>query len=178
MDSRLQLTRTTVLLHWVIAIAMIGSLFFGLYIEDLPRSPEKGTFIGIHESIGVLILFTALYRIIWRIRNRFPERLTPVADWQEKATKVVHLLLLAGTVLMPVSGAMMSVGAGFPVALFGLELIPGAENELLDEMGHVMHGLGGKVMLAAIAVHVLASLKLAFVTKDGTMRRIFGKQIA
>lgn len=178
MDSKAQLTKTTVILHWLIAIAMIGSLAFGLYLEELPRSPDKGMLIGIHKSVGVLILAFALYRIVWRMINRFPDRLSSVPQWQEKVTKIVHLFLLAGTLFMPISGVMMSVGGGHPVAVFGFELIAaGAENELLGQIGHAIHGLGGKLLILAVALHLLASFKHALFTRDGTMKRILGSRV-
>ncbi|MBU2967356.1 cytochrome b [Amphritea sp. 2_MG-2023] len=179
MDSRAQLTKTTVFLHWIIALAIIGSLGFGLYLEDLPGSPDKGALIGIHKSIGVLILVVALYRIYWRIRNGFPQRLTPVADWQEKAATLVHLILLAGTVLMPISGIFMSVGGGHSVAVFGLEVIPAqGEIEWMGDLGHLLHGLGGKIMIAAILLHVAAAVKLWLFTKDSTMQRMLGRKVS
>jgi len=179
MDSRSQFTKTTVALHWIIALAVIGSLILGMYVEDLPRGTEKFELIGLHKSVGVLVLFVALYRLIWRIRNRMPERLSPVAAWQEKVTTLVHLILLAGTLLMPLSGILMSMGGGHPVALFGVELIAGGdENELLEVMGESMHGLGGNVMIAAIALHVVASVKHHLLTRDGTLQRMLGRRVA
>ncbi len=179
MDSRSQFTKTTVALHWIIAIAMIGSLAFGMYIEDLPRGPEKIELIALHKSIGVLVLVVALYRLIWRIRNRMPEHLSPVAEWQEKVTTLVHFILLAGTLLMPISGMLISIGGGHSIAVFGLELIAGGDkNELLGETGKIMHGLGGNVMIAAIALHVAASVKHHLLTKDGTLQRMLGRRVA
>lgn len=179
MDSRSQFTKTTVALHWIIALAVISSLILGMYVEDLPRGAEKFELIGLHKSVGVLVLFVALYRLIWRIRNRMPERLSPVAAWQEKVTTLVHLILLAGTLLMPLSGILMSMGGGHPVALFGVELIAGGdENELLEVMGESMHGLGGNVMIAAIALHVVASVKHHLLTRDGTLQRMLGRRVA
>jgi len=179
MDSRSQFTKTTVALHWIIALAVIGSLILGMYVEDLPRGTEKFELIGLHKSVGVLVLVVALYRLIWRIRNRMPERLSPVAAWQEKVTTLVHLILLAGTLLMPLSGILMSMGGGHPVALFGVELIAGGdENELLEVMGESMHGLGGNVMIAAIALHVVASVKHHLLTRDGTLQRMLGHRVA
>ncbi|WP_417227750.1 cytochrome b [Amphritea sp.] len=179
MDSRTQFTKTTVFLHWIIALAIIGSLIFGMYLEDLPRSPDKGALVGIHKSIGVLILLVALYRIYWRIRNGFPQRLTPVEQWQEKVATIVHLTLLAGTVLMPISGILMTVGNGYPVAVFGLNLIPGGDKiELLADAGHIVHGLGAKVMIAAVLLHVAAAVKLQLSTKDGSLARMFGRKVS
>ena len=56
MDSRSQFTKTTVALHWIIALAVIGSLILGMYVEDLPRGTEKFELIGLHKSVGVLVL--------------------------------------------------------------------------------------------------------------------------
>lgn len=175
MDAHARLTRTTVALHWLIAIAMIGSLILGLVVEEMERGPDKFMLIGLHKSVGVLVLVVAAYRFIWRLREGFPKRLTPVADWQERVTSVVHWLLLLGTLLLPLSGIAMSVGGGYPVGVFGFELIAGGDkNELLGEAGHIVHGLGGKIMIAAVLLHVAASFKHALVTRDGTLRRILG----
>ncbi len=179
MDSRTQLTKTTVALHWIIAIAMMGSLAFGLYIEDLPRGSEKIELISLHKSVGMLVLLTALYRLVWRIRNRMPEHLLPVAAWQEKVATLVHLLLLAGTVLMPISGMLISIGGGYSIGVFGFELIAASDKqEWLGDAGKIMHGLGGKIMIAAIVLHVAAAFKHHLVTKDGTLQRMLGRRVA
>ncbi|WP_428036237.1 cytochrome b/b6 domain-containing protein [Amphritea sp.] len=41
-----------------------------------------------------------------------------------------------------------------------------------------MHGLGGNVMIAAIALHVAASVKHHLLTKDGTLQRMLGRRVA
>ena len=45
-DTFEKFSLTTVSFHWIIAIAIIAMLAFGLYIEDLPRSPEKDELMG------------------------------------------------------------------------------------------------------------------------------------
>ncbi|MEH6650872.1 MAG: cytochrome b/b6 domain-containing protein [Motiliproteus sp.] len=85
MDTRSKLSHPTVFLHWLIAFAMIGSLAFGLYLEELPRSPDKGALIGIHKSVGVLILLFAAYRVLHRLRNKLPKPLTVTPRWQQKS---------------------------------------------------------------------------------------------
>ena len=45
-DTFEKFSLTTVSLHWIIAIGMIAMLAFGLYLEDLPRSPEKGELLA------------------------------------------------------------------------------------------------------------------------------------
>lgn len=178
MDTKSQLSRSTVILHWLIAVAIIGSLAFGLYLEDLPRSQNTDELIGLHASIGVTILLFALYRIVVRIRNRLPKPLTVTPYWQQKSAVAAHILLLVGTVLMPVSGIIMSIGGGHSVAWFGLELIPdGDGNELLSDIGHIMHGLGGKLFMLVIMFHIVATLKHQWIDKDATLKRMLGARV-
>ncbi len=168
----------TIGLHWIIALGMIAMLAFGLYLEDLPRSPEKGSLMGLHKSFGLLILVLASLRIVWRIRNKFPKPLSPLVSWQEKLAKFTHWLLIVGTVLMPVSGVLMSIGGGHSLAFFGMELIAeGGKNEMLDNIGHVIHGLGSKLLIAFIILHAVAAVKHQFMDKDGTLSRMIGKKV-
>ncbi|MGB0466866.1 MAG: cytochrome b [Pontibacterium sp.] len=178
MNTYSKFSKLTVILHWLIAFAMIGSLAFGLYLEELPRSPDKGALIGLHKSVGLLILLFALYRVIHRLRNPLPQPLTVSPHWQQKLATAVHFVLLAGTLLMPVSGIIMSVGGGYPVGLFGLELIAAGEgHELLSNAGKAMHGLGGKLLILAIVLHIAGALKHHFIDKDGILKRMLGTEI-
>ena len=170
---------TTVSLHWIIAIGMIAMLAFGLYLEDLPRSPEKGGLIGIHKSFGIIIFTLAVARIFWRIKNKFPKPLSTLTSWQAKLAKFTHWFLIIGTVMMPISGVIMSVGGGHPIAIFGLELIAGSEQkiEALSEVGHIVHGLGGKLIILFLILHVIGAVKHQIMDKDGTLSRMVGRRI-
>jgi len=87
--------------------------------------------------------------------------------------------LLFGTLLMPISGILMQLGEGRAIAFFGLELIAasGVENEIIEKIGEVGHGLGSKLMILAVALHIAAALKHHFIDKDGTMTRMLGKHV-
>ncbi len=178
-DTHRRFSGLTVSLHWIIALGMITLIAFGLYIEGLPRGPEKGQLIGLHKSFGIVIFVLALLRIGWRFVNRFPRPLSTLPTWQENLAKLAHWVLILGTILMPVSGVIMSVGGGHPVGVFGFELIARSdvENETMNQIGHAMHGLGGKLLILFIVLHVVGALKHQLIDKDGTMQRIFGKTV-
>ncbi len=167
----------TISLHWIIAIAFIAMLAFGMYVEDLPRSPEKGELIGLHKSIGVIILLLALVRIGWRAMSKYPAPLSEVPKWQDIIAKLTLLVLILGTVMLPVSGIVMSIGGGHGLAVFGLELIAGSgeKMETLSKIGHIMHGLGGKLMIVFIVLHILGAIKHEHIQKDGTLSRMLGR---
>lgn len=169
----------TVWLHWIIAIGMISMLAFGLYIEDQPRSPDKGQLIGLHKSFGLIIFVIAVTRISWRYKNKFPKPLSLMPPRQRKLVKFTHWVLIVGTVLMPISGILMSVGGGHSVGLFGLELVSGSgvKTEFMEELGHIIHSLGSKILIFFILLHIAGAVKHQFFDKDGTISRMLGKHI-
>ena len=178
-DTLAKFSLATVALHWLIAIAMIAMLAFGLYLEDMASSPDKGALIGLHKSIGILILFFAITRIIWRIQNKFPQPLSKMPNWQAFIAKLTHWVLIVGTVLMPISGVLMSVGGGYSVGVFGWELISGTgeKNEAMSNIGHLLHGLGGKLLILFIVLHAAGAIKHQVIDKDGTLSRMLGKKV-
>ncbi len=168
----------TIGLHWIIAFAMIAMLAFGLYLEDLPRSPEKGELIGLHKSIGMIILALAFIRIGWRVISTYPEPLGLMTKAQEIIAKITLLVLMLGTVMMPISGIFMSIGGGHAVGIFGFELISGSGEkiETLSKIGHIMHGLGGKLIIAFVILHIAGAIKHEHIDKDGTLSRMLGRK--
>ncbi len=80
---------------------------------------------------------------------------------------------------MPISGFMMTIGGGYPVGIFGFELIAHSEDkiEILSEAGHLIHGLGGKLLIALILLHAVAAIKHERLDKDGTLSRMLGRSL-
>ena len=162
--------------HWLTALVMIGMISFGLYLEnaDLTRD-ARGQLMGLHKSVGSVFLIYAIWRVGYRAQQGFPPPLASTPKWQRVSARFVHLLLLFGIVSMPASGLIMTLFKGRPVDIFGLLTIPAFEkNELLAGIGHVMHGIGANVLIAAIGLHILAALKHHIIDKDLTLSRMIG----
>ena len=174
MDSKL--SKPTIALHWITGVLFIGVIILGLYVEGLPRSPEKFELLGIHKSLGVIILAVALIRIIWR----FKEGPITGAPEQNRALQILaksvqHLLLLA-TLLMPISGIMMNTGGGRALEVFGLEILAAGEKiEWLGSLGHTIHVIAAKIIIALIVLHVIGALKHQLVNRDHAIERMFGR---
>lgn len=177
-NTREKLTLSTIASHWLIAFAIIGMVAFGMYLEDLPRSPEKGWLIGIHKSIGLAILVLAIGRLFMRLVNRFPKHVGSYARWELTLSKIILALLVLTMFLLPISGILMTFGGGHPLPVFGLFTIgPFEKSELLSQMGHIGHGLGSKLLILAIVLHIAGALKHHFIDKDGTVKRMAGKRV-
>lgn len=178
-DTFEKFSSITVGFHWIIAIAIIGMLTLGIYMEDLPDSPDKGDLYDIHISIGVIVLVVASLRITWRIINKFPIPLSTMPKWQERIAKLAHWVLIIGSVMMPISGLMMNLGGGRSLSVFGYELIAesGVENEFLAGFGHTFHEYGGKLLILFVVLHALGAIKHQFIDKDGTISRMIGRRV-
>lgn len=180
-DTKEQFSTKTVTLHWIIALAMIGMVVFGLVLEDMPRSDGKSALIQIHKSIGVIVLALALWRLVWRVRQGMPQSVSVLTPVQAKLAHATHGFLLLCTLLLPVSGIVYSIGSARPISIFGVPFIPqllAAKNETLAAIGKGGHAILGKLIIAAILVHVAGALKHHLVDRDGTLRRMVGARVA
>lgn len=178
------LSLTTKLLHWIVAIFMISLIAVGIYMN------ENGVYAlyPIHKSMGVIAFVFILWRVIWRVKQGWP---TPVSQYhkhEQMLSKLVHWVLIIGTIIMPISGMIMSGFGGHGVAVFGLELVaenyangnPNVKvpiNAELSALGSRMHGVVGTVLIGAILLHVVGALKHHFLDKDNTLRRMLGMKL-
>ena len=65
-------TITAIGLHWLIAAALFSMFALGLYMADLPLSPEKLKLYSWHKWAGVTVFLLAVMRLIWRATHRPP----------------------------------------------------------------------------------------------------------
>ena len=184
LDTSTQFSRTTVFLHWIIAISIIGLMAVGIYMENT----SNYSLYPWHKAIGFLIFFVILIRVIWRVKNGWPTPASNYSAFEHSLAKLVHWVLILGTLLMPISGFLMSSLGGHGVDVFGWEVVafnPDPENpqKALAHNGqiagfaHSVHYWLGNILIAAIALHILGALKHHIIDKDGTIKRMLGKSI-
>ncbi len=177
-DQKDRLSIQTIGLHWLLALAMIGMLAFGLILEDMPKGDTKTALMWWHKGLGVAILVLAVWRLGWRMNQGFPAALSHAPAWQETAATLAHWFLLLGTLFMPISGMLMSLSHNRSIDVLGLFTIPAlGEIEALHDVSEAVHGLGGKLLIAAIILHVVGAIKHEAIDKDGTMARMAGRQV-
>ncbi|MFZ6819442.1 cytochrome b [Undibacterium sp. Ji22W] len=182
MDQQHQLSKTSVVLHWLIALVMIILSVVGLVMSE----KEIWFLYPIHKSIGTLIFALILIRVVWRMRQGWPKPIRPYAQYEQVLSKTVHWILITGTVLMPISGMLMSAVGGHGIALFGWELV--AEHHSLTQpdqalpysefwagVGESGHTIIAYVLIAAIALHIAGALKHHIIDRDATLRRMLGQ---
>lgn len=176
------LDKASVLLHWLTGWTIIGLLALGIYMEE----NEAWHLYDLHKSLGALIFVIALIRVWRRIRQGWPEPVSQYSKLEQTLSKLVHYVLLIGSVLIPLSGIVMSVAGGHGLGVFGLELIaenpdpanPGQSAPLfgpLAGMAHGMHGMASNLVIVALVLHIVGALKHHLIDKDRTLSRMLGR---
>lgn len=163
------------LLHWVMAVLMIGIIAVGYYMDGLADDdPSRGTFYNLHKSTGILILALVIVRLTWRQINTRPILPESVLHWQKRLAHLAHALLYAFMFAMPLSGWAMSSAAGKAIPFYGLfelpPLIP--KGSSYGGVAHDFHVLAWWGLLAIIMLHIAAALLHHFYYRDTTLKRM------
>ena len=162
------------LLHWALAVLIIGLIGFGMYIEDLKVSLDNLHLFNWHKALGILAFSLILLRLLWRFLSPPPPVLGP-SGWQATAAHWVHRLFYILMVAMPLCGWIASSATGFEISFFGLFPIPliTPENEPVEMVFFAQHGIIGKLLIFLILLHVAGAMQRQFVKRDGTLRRMW-----
>lgn len=163
----------SIALHWLVALGVGAMLAFGYWISTLPRGSEKTDFVQLHKSFGMIVFAAALARLVWRARTGFPEARGAV--WERRLAGLSHRLLIALTILMPLTGIVRSLAYARPVSVFGFPVIPqliAEKNEALNELAGSLHDGCALTLAVLVALHAAAAIKHHVVDRDDTLTRM------
>jgi cytochrome b561 len=178
MESRY--TRTAMLLHWLIAFLLVGQFAFGWYLQSIPRGiPERGYFVNLHKSTGLLIGLLVLVRIGWRASHAPPPLPFSVPRWQQQAAAASHYLLYVLMLVMPLSGYLASNFSKFGIHFFNTVKLPpwGIDSKALYAIFNQTHIISSWLLLALVVVHVLAAFKHLLVDRDTVFARMLPQRM-
>ncbi len=153
------------ILHWVLAILILGLIAVGWWMEGLDRetAPYKFTVYGWHKSLGMIVLLLVLWRISARHRHGAPELPHTIPYLQRMLANMVQGLMYLSMLAVPISGYIMSEAAGYGVSVFGWKLPQLMEkNTEIAGWAHDIHGIAPYVFLGLIALHIAGALKHRF----------------
>jgi cytochrome b561 len=173
MESMKRYSRVASALHWLIALAIFATFPLGLYMADLPLSPQKLRYFSWHKWAGVSIFFLVLIRVLWRVSHEPPAPLA-MPYWQRFAAQTAHYLLYTCMLLIPLSGWFMSSAQGFQTVWFGVVPLPDLieKNAAMAQRLTQAHELLNYGMLGLVIVHAAAALEHQFIRKDGLIGRM------
>jgi len=167
-------TLPAIVLHWVMALGLIGAIAVGWYISGLPMSVARLKLINWHKWFGITLLALFVLRLLWRATHRPPAE-PPMPAWQARAASAVHGLLYLLMAAVPLLGWAYSNAAGFPVVWFGVLPLPdwvGTNKELAETLKG-LHKIAAWSLAVLIAVHVGAALKHQLIDRDRLLARMW-----
>lgn len=182
MDTRQRFSPITIALHWLVALGILGLIGLGIYMARTEAWP----LYHLHKSIGLLLFLVILVRLVWRLRQGFPEPAGTLNRFEHLAALWMHRALLACTVLMPLAGMLYSGASGNGFGIFSVEIFPANPlrdasgmavpfNASLAALGQTLHAALGYTLLALIALHLGAALKHHLLDRDRTLLRMLGR---
>lgn len=162
------------LFHWGMAVLVIYMLYLGLTMEDLPLGPEKLRLIGLHKSLGIIVLVLALLRLKWRWFSKTPPLPDDLDKMHRVGSKLAHSMFYGLLILIPLCGWVMSSARGFSVSVFGWGPLPDFvnRNEELGKISGEAHEILAFALIGVIVLHVLAALVHHFKYKNRVLKRM------
>ena len=167
-----------IVLHWLLALVVLAMFGVGLYMTDLPFSPQRLKLYNWHKWAGVTFLALTLLRLVWRMTHRppaLPLALTrTMPGWQHRAYHATHHLMYLLFFAVPLVGWAYSSAAGFPIVWFGQIALPDLlpVNKELAEVIKPLHKSLALALVALAGLHIAAAIKHQWVDRDGLLGRM------
>ena len=161
-------------LHWLMAVLILGLLALGIYMSDLPLSPQKLEFYSWHKWAGVTVFVLVWLRLAWRVTHRPPALPETMAPVMRLAAHAGHAALYGLMIAIPLSGWLMSSAKGFQTVWFGVLPIPDllGRDKALGDLLQQAHQALNLLLMLTLGGHLGAALWHHFVLKDDTLRRM------
>ena len=164
-----------VVLHWLVALVVIGLFLLGLWMTGLTyyddwyrRGPD------LHKSIGILLFFVMLARVVWRSINITPEYDPGISAFERRAAHGVHLLLYVLIFALMLSGYLISTADGKPIHVFGLFAVPATISDIpnQEDTAGAVHWYLALILISLVSLHAVAALKHHFIDRDRTLKKM------
>ncbi|MCT4657193.1 MAG: cytochrome b [Cohaesibacter sp.] len=161
------------LLHWLMAIAILGLFGLGFWMVDLTYySPYYKTAPDLHISIGMTLLVALIGRIVWRQINPRPDD-SYLPTHERIISHLVHMALYALLIILMISGYLIFTADGRPLIIFGLFEVPSLYQATgLEDQAGFIHKYTAYGLIGLSTIHALAALKHHFIDKDPTLLRM------
>lgn len=168
-----------ILMHWVVAIAIIAMIGSGLIMtSELLEAFKRFELFQWHKSLGVVVIFLVTFRIIWRVTHKAPPLPDSIPAKEKRLAHLGHVLLYWMMVILPLSGWLLvsSSSLGIPTIVFGgpewphIRFVEG--NESVHEVAEFVHEFGAYAMIVLIAGHIAAVVLHKKKHKENLLKRM------
>lgn len=161
------------LLHWTIAVLLVGLVCVGWYMMSIEDQPNSGWYFDMHKSFGLVAASLILLRIVWRVTHKPAPLPLSVPRWQVKVALLVQGLLYVCMIVMPLTGFIGASFSKHAIVFFGLPLPSWVNpNHDIAELFFEVHETVAWILVALVGLHVLGAFKHLFIDKDAVFQRM------
>jgi cytochrome b561 len=165
--------------HWMMFALIAAQFIVAWSMPAIHRGTQPEFWIGLHLSLGALLLVLTLFRLAWRVTHAAPAPIPGMPNWQRRLAGATHALIYFILLAMPITGWAAASVRGWRVTLFGLFALP----ELLPKgtsigfrAGDVHADILSWVLLAIVGLHICAALYHRFIRRDGVLQRMMPRR--
>lgn len=176
--SRSRYSQVAIVLHWTIALFIIGNLAGGIALaNDWLTGPLAQTALTLHQSFGLTILGLSLVRLAWRLANPPPSLPRDMSAAEHLLAKTTHWLFYGFMILIPLTGWAMSSAntKNFPIPyfwLFNMPHLPVLMSRANSHQYHQIHAYLAYATIATLALHITGALKHQYFDRDNVLARM------
>jgi cytochrome b561/polyisoprenoid-binding protein YceI len=175
--TRTRYTTVAIIIHWLIAAAILFQIILGWRMGDEPKGPATYAIFQLHKSIGITILLLSLFRLAWKLTHKSPPPPEGQPNWERLASHVVHWGFYIIMIGLPLTGWILVSASriSIPTVLYGAipwphlpflpELAAGPKH-VWHEIGEVGHGVLVKLTYLLLLLHLGAVAKHQILDKD------------
>ena len=169
------------LLHWVIALMVLGLLASGLtiwYLEfdgvkALLGSANTNMLYEYHKTFGMLVLGLMAIRLLVRFEAGKPEYEDPPGLLIRAIAALVHYLLYLALFAQAILGLLATDALDYPLEFFHWNLPQQiAKDQAMGETLYMAHEYVGWALVALVSLHILGALKHGIIHRDGVLGRM------
>lgn len=164
-----------IILHWLIAIAVIANWRIAEYAEGRTDAEELAIMAN-HKALGIIILVLSVLRLGWRFTHKAPPLAESLAGWEKLLARVTHVIFYVLLIGLPIGGWLGVSYYGNAVDIFDLFSVPALPVSVNREAGEAvldLHHEGAEILLLLIALHILGALKHSFYDKVPSLSRMW-----
>lgn len=160
-----------ILLHWLSAALVAWLAVSGFRISDTGDLVAKAAMLRLHVAAGISVGILTLIRVgWWLLIERTPAEPDGPPAMQVKAARLMHGTFYIVIIGMAASGMAMMLASDAGPIVFG------GSNDLLPDFkeffGRVQHGMGVRLLLGLVALHVGAALYHQYILRDRILARM------
>lgn len=168
-------------LHWAMALGVFALLGVGLVMKHADISKlHMFQLYQLHKSIGVVMLWLIVVRIVWRLSHRAPPLPASMPPLEQNAAHLGHAALYALMLALPLIGwgVVSAAPLNIPTILFGvapwphipfLETLP--NKAAIDNGLKAAHAWGAYALIVLVLGHIAAAMRHA-VKGDAPLKRM------